>query len=301
MERTTAPPDFDAYWDAVDQELASVAAAPELQPWPAHTTDFSTAYGVRLTSIGPYRIFGYYSVPNGPGPFPGLLNTPRYGSVNNPPHWDDRQRYAVLTLMHRGQRLADEPYAAVYPGLLTDGIADPATYVYRGIVADCLRGAAFLQGRPEVDAARVGVVGDDLALLTAARRPAFAALVAQPASFLFYRLMDARLRTSAYPIEEINDQLRANPEQAEAIARTVAYLDPPYHAPRVAATTLLTVGSPGAVGGPEWVEPLVVALGGEVDQYPVTREGGTDHDWVDAWLAGRLGAEPRPRVWSVAG
>ena len=47
------------------------------------------------------------------------------------PHYDDRERYATLTLMHRGQRLADQPFAASYPGLLTLGIDSPATYIYR--------------------------------------------------------------------------------------------------------------------------------------------------------------------------
>ena len=112
-------------------------------------------------------------MPKGEGPFPGLLIAPGYGSVNHLPHLDDRQRYVTLILMHRGQRLADQPFAASYPGLLTLGIDDPATYIYRGIVADCLRGAEFLLSRPEVDTSRVGIVGDDLALITAARRPGF--------------------------------------------------------------------------------------------------------------------------------
>src|SRR5918997_5395678 len=109
---STRPEDFDAYWDAVDEELGRYPAAAELEPLPLRETDFATVYGVRLTSIGPYRIFGYYSVPKGDGPFPGLLITPRYGSVNHLPHYDDRRRYAVLVLMHRGQRLADQPFQA---------------------------------------------------------------------------------------------------------------------------------------------------------------------------------------------
>ncbi len=299
VSEADAPADFDAYWDVVDAELARFPAAAEVVPYPAHATAFSDGYAVRLTSVGPYRIFGFLSVPKGDGPFPALLRTPRYGSVNNPPHWDERQRYVVLVLMHRGQRLADQPFAAAYPGLLTLGIDDPQAYVYRGIVADCLRGAEFLVGLPEVDAGRVAAIGDDLAIMVAARRARVSAL--QPASLLFYRLMEARRLTDAYPVEEINDYLRAYPEREEAVARTLAYFDPVHHAPQVHAATLLTAGDPGSVGGPEWLRPLANALGAPVEEYQLTHEGGTDHDRVDEWVAERLGAEPRPRVWSVTG
>ncbi len=203
---TTRPSDFDAYWDAVDRELAAYPAAPELEVLPLRTTDDATVFSVRLTSIGPYRIFGYYSVPVGDGPFPALLQTPGYGSVNHVPAYELRQRYVVLTIMHRGQRLADQPFAASYPGLLTLGIDDPATYVYRGIVADCLRGADFLLSRSEVDAGRVGVIGGDLALIVAARRPEVAAV--QASGLLHYRMLESARRTREYPVEELNDYLR---------------------------------------------------------------------------------------------
>lgn len=291
------PADFDAYWDAVDEELARYPASAELTHSPRRSTEFATGYDVRLTSIGPYRIFGYLSVPHGDGPFPALLSAPRYGSVNHPPHYDDRQRYVVLTLMHRGQRLADQPFAAEYPGLLTLGIDDPATYVYRSIVADCLRGAEWLLSRPEVHPGRVGIVGDDLAVITAARRNGIAAL--QVTGLMFYRLLEARLRTDAYPIEEVNDVIRFAPEREAAIARTLAYVDPIHHAPGVRAQTVLVTGDPGALGGPEWLAPLRDALGGPVELYQAAHEGGTDHDWLDAWMAGRFGVEAKPRLWTV--
>ena len=289
---TTRPSGFDAYWDQVDRELAAYPAAPELEILPLRTTDFATVYGVRLTSIGPYRVFGYYSVPVGAGPFPALLQTPGYGSVNHVPAYADRQRYAVLTIMHRGQRLADQPFRAAYPGLLTLSVDDPATYVYRGIAADCLRGAEFLLSRPEVDAQRVGVVGADLALIVAARRPSFAAV--QASGLLHYRLIEAARRSREYPVEELNDYLRAHPDRAERVARTLAYVDPLHHAARVTAPTQLAVGDPGSVGGPEWLEPLAAALGGPVERYALTHEGKTDHDALDAWLAGRLGVQQSP-------
>lgn len=290
--------DFGAYWDGVDAELGRFPAAEELELSPLRQTDYATVYHLKITSVGPYRLFGYYSVPRGDGPFPGLYLTPRYGSVNHVPHPDDRRRYAVLQLMHRGQRLADKPFAAAYPGLLTLGIADPATYIYRAIVADCLRGAEFLLSRPEIDTSRVGIRGDDLALIAAARRPGFKA--AEIGGLLFYRLLEAAARTDGYPVEEINDYLRGFPGEREAIGRTLALFDPAAHAVGVKATTLLSVGDPGSIGGPEWLEPLASALGGPVEQYRLTHEGATDHDWIDAWTAGQLGVAARPRLWEIA-
>ena len=298
MDEFFSQAEFDAYWAAVDRELARYPAAPELEPLPLRSTDFATVYALRLTSIGPYRIFGYYSVPIGEGPFPGLLVTPRYGSVNHLPHYDDRRRYAVLVLMHRGQRLADQPFQAEYPGLLTLGIDDPAGYIYRGIVADCLRGAEFLLGRPEVDPARVAISGDDLALITAARRPRFSA--AQIGGLMFYRMLEACKLSESYPLEEINDHVRTYPEREAAVARTLSFFDPRHHAASVVATTLLTVGDPGAPGGPEWLEPLSASLGDRVEHYAFTHEGGADGDWLDAWLAERMGVAPLPRLWEAA-
>ena len=290
--------EFTAYWDAIDAELAALDPAPALTATPLRSTPFSTAWDLKLTSIGPYRIFGYLSVPHGEGPFPALLNTPRYGSVNNPPHWDDRQRYVVLTLMHRGQRLADTPFAAAYPGLLTLGIESPETWIYRGILADIMRGAEYLLAHPRVDRSRVAITGDDLALIAAARRPGFSTLdLTAP---FFYRILEARLHTDAYPIEEISEYLAFNAGSEARVATTLSYFDPIAHAPAFTGTTILSEQDPGELNGPEWLEPLRNALGGPVIPYRLAHEGGTDHDALDALLAEQLGVSPLPRLWPVA-
>jgi cephalosporin-C deacetylase len=290
------PDDFDAYWNAVDRDLAKYPVEPTLERLALPSDEDSTVYALRLTSIGPYRIFGYLSVPPGHGPFPGLLYAPHYGSVNHLPHLDDRQRYVTLVLMHRGQRLADQPFAAKYPGLLTLGIDSQHTYIYRSIVADCLRGAEFLHSFPSVDASRLAIIGDDLALITAARRQGFRALGA--AGLLFHRLMEAREHTDGYPVEEINDYLRTYPDRKQDVARTLAYFDPIHHAAGIESTTLFSVGS-GMLNGRQWLEPLMSACKGSVEQYALSHEGATDHDWLDAWMAQRLGSEPKPRSWQV--
>ncbi len=284
------PAGIDAFWQGVDDELASYPARPELEHIPMRSTHFCDVYWVKLTSIGPYRIGGYLSIPHGDDPFPAIMQTPKYGSVNHVPDYNDRKRYVMFTLMHRGQRLTDSPWASAYPGLLTKGIASPETYIYRSIVADCLRGAEFLQSHPSVDANRLAIVGDDLALITAARRAEFSHVHA--AGLLFYRLMEQREQSSAYPVEEVNDYLRGHPDQAEKVANTLAHIDPIHHVPSIKAKTLLSVGDDGKVGGPEWLQPLKDAIGGPVEEYRVTHRGGTDNDAIDAWLAQQLGREP---------
>jgi len=294
----TTPTDFAAYWDTIDMELAGINAAPALTETPLRSTEFSTSYDLKLTSIGPYRIFGFLSVPNGDGPFPALLHSPRYGSVNNPPHWDDRQRYIVLTIMHRGQRLADTPFKAEYPGLLTLGIESPDTWMYRGILADIMRGAEYLLAHPKVDPARVAIAGDDLALIAAARRPGFSTL--NLTMFHLYRILEARLRTDAYPIEELSEYLAMCPGSSDAVASTLSYFDPIVHAPAFRGTTILSEQDSGALNGPEWLDPLRNALGGPVIPYRLAHEGGTDHDALDALLANQLVVPPLPRLWPAA-
>jgi cephalosporin-C deacetylase len=294
----TKPSDFNDFWDAIDTELAAIDPAPALTETPLRSTDFSTSYDLKLTSIGPYRLFGFLSVPKGDGPFPGLLHTPRYGSVNNPPHWDDRQRYVVLTIMHRGQRLADTPFKAEYPGLLTLGIESPETWIYRGILADIMRGAEFLLSHPKINPNRVGITGDDLALIAASRRPGFSTLNLTMTHL--YRLLAAGQRTDAYPIEEVSEYLAMYPNSANAVANTLSYFDPIAHAPAFTGTTILSEQDPGALNGPEWLDPLRTALGGPVIPYRLAHEGGTDHDALDALLAGQMGVAPLPRLWPAA-
>ena len=224
LQPASAPTDLDAYWTAVMDELAALPIAAELTVNPLRSTEFATLYDLKLTSVGPYRIHAFYSVPKGDGPFPALLLTGGYGSVVHIATYEERQKYVTLSLRVRGKRLSDVPYAAAFPGMLTDGIDDPAGYVFRGVVADCCRAVDFLLTQSAVDAGKIAVVGDDMALLTAALRPQVDAVYATPT--LFYGASQLAPTTDAYPLEELNDYARAYPDQAAAMWRTLNYFDP---------------------------------------------------------------------------
>lgn len=289
---TAKPTDFDHYWQQVNAELAALPVAPELTPLPIRTTDFGTVYGLRLTSLGAYRIFAYYCVPHGDGPFPVLYQLPNYGSVVHVPPYEERQQYVSVALCHRGQRLSDQPFAAAYPGLLTTGIDSSQRYIYRGIVADCLRVVDFLATRAEVDQQKIAAVGGDLALITAALRPQVDALYYTPS--FFYAAEALTPRTSAYPSEEINDYAYTYPEKAAQVWQTLAYYEPAHFAPQVQAATQVVVGD-----DPTHTAPLLDAFGRPVDRYVSAHSGYKDGVVQARWLSARygLGDPVLPEHW----
>ena len=307
MPEDRKPEGFDSYWQAALAELAGLPPSPEVAEIPLRSTDFATAYGIHLTSVGyyggAYRLFAYLSIPRGPGPFPARYFLPRYGSVADlvPQGTANSQRmhYVTFSLCARGQRMSDSPYAASFPGLLTDGIDDPETYIYRGIVADCCRGLAYLAGRPEVDRTRLAAIGTDLALTTAALCPQVTHAVCSPT--ISYRAADLAPRTGAYPLEEINDYLRQYPDRQEQVRRTLSYLDLRWFAPRVKAKTLLMTDADGGPLDTAALAPLLQAIQGETQTHKSERSGFKDGVFSEEWLTREFGlAAPNlPPHWQA--
>jgi cephalosporin-C deacetylase len=289
----TTPEPFDSYWQQTLDELAGFPANAEIDLIPLRSTDFATLYGVRLTSLGPYRLFGYLSIPVGEGPFPAIYYTPKYQSVleiipQGTAIWQ-RRRYITFALAARGQRHADTPYAAAFPGLLTDGIENAETYIFRGIVADSVRGLEFLLTRDELDASHVVVFGNDMALMTAALHPGATHVVTNPA--LFYRSAELAPKTQAYPLEEINDYLRAFPDRTEAVHHTLSYYELQAFAPRVQAATLLIAGpNHSLLDGPA-LEPLAKVLAGPVTLYDSQASNYKDGLYTETWMAQQCGIQ----------
>jgi cephalosporin-C deacetylase len=283
----TRPADFDEYWDAALAELAAVPAAATLEPNPVRSTEFSTCYSLYLTSSGPYRLYAYYNVPNGAGPFSAVLHTPGYASVVTQTPYEERQRYVSLALCARGQRLSDRPFAASYPGVAIVGIDEPQSYIFRGIVVDTVRAIDFLLAQRVVDSRKILLSGGDTALIGAALRPPVCAVMA--ADPAFYAARDLAPRTIAYPQEEWNECARTYPGRAAAMWQTLAYFDPLFFAPRIKGDVRLSVGPGASPFSRATADPLVRALVGRCDVDERTGYGLLDYrraiTWRDTHLA----------------
>lgn len=288
MPAPSRPADFDDYWGQVRLELEAVPMVVEEEHCALRSTEFCECYTVRVTSIGPYRLFGYLSIPHGEGPFPAIFNGSSYRSAVEPlfqgePN-DKRGRFVVLSMAVRGQRHADEPFTAEYPGLFTEGIDAPETYIYRGIVADWLRAVDYLLTRPEVDRTRIAAVKhNSLPVITAALRPELTHVVAQPGSFF-----GVRDKTSV----EIEDYLRMFYGKRKSVERTLSYFNPLFFAEAVRARTLLW-------GDEKHLEPLANAIVGETDVHASEQSQYKDGLFEECWISEQLGfADPiLPHCW----
>jgi cephalosporin-C deacetylase-like acetyl esterase len=300
-EARVTPEDFDRYWRDTLDELASYPARPEVHMVPIRCTDFADLYGVHLSSLGPYRLFAYLSVPRGEGPFPAIYYTAKYGSVHEAiPQGSPnlkRGRYMVLSIAARGVRNADRPYAAMFPGLLTDGIDRPASYIFRQIAADCVRGLEFLLERPELDPSRLMIAGNDLALITGALKSGATQVVCTPA--LFCDTLTCASKTDAYPLEEINDYLRSWPDRVDAVAESLSYMELMRFAPSVDVPTLIMADAPGGVMDRVALGLLAARLGEGHTLHESEDSSYKDGMFIERWTADQHGfAEPiLPEAW----
>ena len=295
------PADFDTFWQSTLDDLARYSAAAEVDVLPIRSTDFATAYSVKLTSVGPYRLFGYLSIPRGDGPFPAIYYPPKYQSVLEliPQGSSNelRSRFITFSLAARGQRNSDQPFSAMFPGLLTERIDDAPNYIFRGVVADAVRGQEYLLSRPEVDRSRVVSIGNDMALIAASLHQDVSNVVCTPA--IFFDSMNLAAKTGAYPLEEVNDYLNTFPGRRQAVAESLAYLDLRGFVPKVQASTLLMTDAPGGLMDGSTLQPAAQAVPGKTTVHDSESSSYKDGMFIENWLAGEFGYQEAlvPRHW----
>ncbi len=278
--------ELKSYWQNVSDEVAALKrGGVESEVMELHSDEKTVTHGLRFEGIEGYPLFAYYSRPRDGGPFIPLFQTPGYGSVVTVPAVERRTRYAVLALCHRGQRLSNRHYQAAYPGLLTDGLPGAGSYVWRAVVADCLRAIDLLLEQSDVDVDNLALAGNDLTALLAVLRPdAKSALAVTP--LIFTGLADRAGQTNAYPLQEVNDFRRCCPDDWAETRATLDLFDPAQQLGKIGANTMVacTAGEKEAAGA------LAQRVSGEAEVYVNTGYGFIDHKVHEDWLSKATGA-----------
>ncbi len=255
------PADFDAFWQSVQAELSAVPLEWERLPGAGGETAAHRVDWLRFSSLDDRLIYGWLAVPKDAPPAGnrGFLWLPGY-SLGNPPPGPESIYPEMLTFgLNLHGNLPDAPY--VHPSVsgadyITEGIMSPQTYIYRRIVAHCLRALEVLAAQPEVSLGRVMVggmsQGGGLALVAAALSPWVRLCLADMpwlcALDLALSLLDReryrRMKTARYPDARglIADEAEAHPEAAADIYQTYRYFDPLSHAAGITCPTQMSAG-----------------------------------------------------------
>jgi cephalosporin-C deacetylase len=287
----TRQPDFDEFWAATLAESAVAPLNPQLEQidYPALG---ARVYEVYYEGWRGARICAWYVVPEGQGPFPGLVQYHGYSGSKDEAYrylmWA-LQGYAVLAVDVRGQSgNSTDPMCYTtghVSGWMTQGILDPQEYYYRGVYVDCVRAIELLASFPEVDATRIGLTGGSqggaltLAAAALSQRPVLA-MPELPYLCHFRRAVDMAVRM---PYLEIANYIKRWPKRADQVWRTLTYFDNLNLASRIACPVLMTVGLQDDICPPSTVYATFNKIQSpkEMKVYPYHNHEAVEPHWED--------------------
>ena len=281
---------FQDYWSETLRKLSDLPLSPEIDALPIRTTKFATMYSVKLTSLGPYRLFAYLSIPKGDGPFPVRYYLPKYQSVLEPiPQGAAnglRSQFITFSIAARGQRNSDHPYAAKFPGWFIQDIDYPETYVFRSVVADCCQGLKFLVQLEQVDKTRIVAMGNDLSLIAAGLQNAITHVVTTPN--LFHQTIKLAEKSQEYPLEEIKDYLNYHPDKKDLVKNTLDQFELAKFASYVNAKLLLITAANGELLDKKTFGPVIRNLKSQVTVHESEHSTYKDGLAIEKWLVKEL-------------
>jgi len=286
----TKPADFDRFWDDTRRALDAVPAAPHVEPRPELSTTRVAVSQVELRSLGGVRIYGWLGVPRSPGPHPGLVIVPGYGSTLEPATGIEDAVTLALNIRGHGSSTVDlDPGDSeiMYIGLTRS----PAGYFYAGAFMDCIRGVDFLASLTQVDPGRIGIEGGSqgggLSLATAALD---GRIVACAADVPWLGDWPDYAETAPWAPENFPKLLAARRDLTmESVFAVLSYFDVMNLADRIRCPVLVSMGLRDDVCPPRIILSTYNRIGAprELYAYPDGDHGGGGevHDRIrDAWM-----------------
>ncbi|MCI0158823.1 acetylxylan esterase [Leifsonia shinshuensis] len=217
------PDDYRAYWDEALDRARRHPLAFEAEPVDTGLTAIDV-FDVSFAGHGGRRVSGWLRLPrHREGALPAVVHANGYGAGRLSPIDDltwAAAGFAHLVVNTHGQGNAST-------GHLLDGVLEPDRYYYRGVFVDVARAIEAVRTLDTVDPGRVAMIGNSqgggIALGAGALVPDLVAVLAQ-APFLT-DAPTALQRAAQGPWTELRGYLTEHPDRADAVARTLAYVD----------------------------------------------------------------------------
>lgn len=304
------PNDFDAFWATTLAEARQSPLAATFAPVDYGLATVET-FDVTFAGFGGQPVKGWLLLPRQrAAKIPCVVEFLGYGGGRGfPTDWLlwSATGYAHLIMDTRGQGSAwgkgDTPDAEPqgsnpqFPGSMTRGVLDPATYYYRRVFTDGVRAVEAARSHPAVDGAKVAVAGGSqgggISIAVAGLLGGEVAAALPDVPFLCHWRRAVTL-TDAMPYQEIAKFLVTHRDKEEAVFRTLAYFDGVNFAARAKAPALFSVGLMDEICPPSTVYAAHNHWGGPKDIKVWTynhHEGGGQFQTVERvrWLRSLFG------------
>lgn len=303
---TTAPADFDAFWQATLAEARQHPIDAVFTPFDAGF-EAVEVYDVTFSGFGGHRIKGWYIKPAGREITGTVVKYIGYGGGRGFPQehllWPATGR-AVFVMDTRGQGSSwtvsetPDPVGSdpAHPGFMTRGVQDKASYYYRRVYTDGVRAIDAVLTRPETNPDRLAVVGGSqgggISIAVAGLDPRVkAAMPDVPFLSDFRRAVGLTTRD---PYSEIVRYLVVHRGNVEKIYETLNYFDGVHFSARAKMPGLFSVGLMDDVCPPSTVYASFNAWAGDkqIEVYTFNNHegGGVFQDRAQvAWLKQTLG------------
>jgi cephalosporin-C deacetylase len=234
------PPDFDDFWRQTLQETWAFDLSATFEPvdYGLKTVD---TFDVTFSGYGGQPIKGWLLLPRErTGPLPCVVEFIGYGGGRGFPLdwllWSS-VGYAHLVMDTRGQGSAwlqgdtpdPEPRGGNphYPGFMTRGILDPASYYYRRVFTDGVRAVEAAQSNPVIDGNRIAVSGGSqgggIAIAVSGLSPSVKVTMPDVPFLCHYRR--ATEIVDSMPYGEISKFCVTHRDKIDIVFKTLSYFD----------------------------------------------------------------------------
>lgn len=248
------PDDFDDFWKAAMEELATVNPAYKIEEDFEKSTAKHKVYRVEMSSLDDVRIYGWLSIPTTllGSKFPVLVGYSGYHVMLKPLYFDE---FASFMLNARG---ADkEAFKALDPDnveMIVFNVHDPMKYIYRGMYMDCIRAVDFIFANEDMgfDLKRVAVFGGSqggsLSLMVAGLLGSkIQTCMADNPTYCDFHLnmeMQDNIREESFIIKNFNRYLEENKNTMtkEDLLNNLSYFEIQNFAPKIKCSVLLGIG-----------------------------------------------------------
>ena len=280
LPERTEPDDFDSFWADTLASARSFPLDARFEPVDYGLTAIET-FDVTFNGYGGQPIKGWLNLPrHREGKLACVVEFIGYGGGRGfPADWLiwAAAGYAHLIMDTRGQGSSwlhgdtpdpdPESFHPHFPGFMTRGVLDPATYYYRRVFTDGVRAVEAALSNDSIDPERIALhgisQGGGITLAVGGLEPRVKVIMPNVPFLCHYRRAVELIDTMPYT--EITRYLKAHRDHEDRVFRTLSYFDGVNFTARTRAAALFSVGLMDDICPPSTVFAAYNHFAGEKD------------------------------------